>query len=275
MIEWIFYGYIFFVYPIVKIIFTIGFIICINKYKKENHDNKKRVIASNYLIFIMILLYIISLVCDLLAMLDLFRNYILFMPFITSIVFLILFILSKRKKLHKKAIALIIANSIVIISLTMLYPCINGATYYFGYQKYDRNYDRNQSMIDSHNSEYEEYFGDRVSAANTKALLTRINTNNTLYMEIADSTDELIPMYVVFKTRESEEKIYTNMVEVKKQIKSSKHYVIEVYDENIATEEPELERDKDNGQILKTPREWAGYYSNGYIRTISVKEAKN
>ena len=162
--------------------------------------------------------------------------------------------------------ALIIAGSIiislVIVSLGILvYRRVSGTV---------TNANLDQQQIEAHNSDYEAYFGDYVSAANTKSLLAKIKTNNTLFVANSESTDEMVPVYVNFvpKGTGTTATITGTMTTVTKEIKSSKHYKIEVNDENISKETPKIKNDG----TLDVPGDTNGYYQNGYIKTIKISE---
>ncbi len=267
-------GFLLVIYPIMKIVFTVGFISSIIKRKKENNEDNKNIIASNYLIGIMLTLYIISLVGDILALKLRAEEYLYIIPVITLIVFLILFILSKIKKINKKVITLIIIIFMGFIQLSIIFSCIGiiREYYEYNYSKINRNkklYEEHDGA--SHNSEYEAYFGDIVSAANTKALLQKIKTNNILYSAQRKSTATNMPIYVVY---ENKKEMYTDPSNLISLIRSSKHYKVSVYNEETTDEDPESIIDEEK-VVLKEPEDWAGYYSNGYIRTILIEELES
>ena len=177
--------------------------------------------------------------------------------------------------------ALIIAGSIiislVIVSLGILvYRRVSGTV---------TNANLDQQQIEAHNSEYEAYFGDYVSAANTKALLAKIKTNNTQYVANANSTDELVPIFIIFHAKDSskvkgisQDTVTKEIGKVISNIQSSKHYKIYVSGEGISADagtvtNGTLTAPTNNVAYSATAESTtAGYYQNGYIRLITIEE---
>ena len=158
--------------------------------------------------------------------------------------------------------ALIIAGSIiislVIVSLgIMIYKKVQGAT--------DVS-DVTKAQVEAHNSEYEAYFGDYVSAANTKALLQKIKTNNTLFRSENGTAGETMPVFVKPDyTGGTGNATMDNISTIIGQIRSSRHYKISVPNEATT----DVEASVTNAGSLDEP----SYHANGYIKIIRIEDA--
>ena len=262
------------IYPIVKLILFIATIVCVVKDKKKN-INKDRInnVLNNYMIFAVVIYYICTVITDIIALFG--DIYILwFAPIPITIIFLVIF-LSSRKGNNKDILSVFLLVLIIVSMIFNTLKVVQGMENY--YYKENRNAEDNieEKEVDAHNSEYEAYFGDRVSAANTKALLQKIKTNNTLY-EANGNVDDIMPICVVFKPYNSNQKIIDyKMNSIISLIKSSRHYKISVYNEETTDEDPEFERDEENSVKLKIPEDLSGYYSNGYIRVVLIEELES
>lgn len=157
--------------------------------------------------------------------------------------------------------ALIIAGSIivslVIVSLGILiYRKTQTATDVSGVI---------QSQVEGYNEQYENLFGTYVGAANVKALLQKIKTNNTLYGSTSGSDASSMKIWVIFLAENFEGRDTTNgndtMTPIINKIKQSKHYSVNVNNESTSDNE-----DQGDGK---------GYHRNGYIKTIVIDYAKN
>ena len=155
--------------------------------------------------------------------------------------------------------ALIIAGSIivslVIVSLgIVIYRKVQSSTDVSGV---------NQAQVEGHNEEYENYFGTYKSAADVKALLQRIKTNNTLYGSTQGADTGSLKIWVsapfcndsAAKTANGSDK----MTAIINSVKQSKHYSI-----NVPNEETSDSEDSADGK---------GYHRNGYLKTIVINVA--
>ena len=275
-------NYYIFIYPIVKLILFIATIVCIVKNKKKNKSKEESDNGLTTHIIVALVIYYISTIITYIIgcyMVDMYIFW--FAPIIITIIFLVIFFLSV-KNVNKRVFRSILIGLITVSMIFNFFKTAEKMISDYYEEKRAQEYSTNKKFQQENNNfEYESYFGDYVSAANAKALLAKIKSNNTLYIANYAATDEYVPVYVVFKTMDSEEKIYTKPTEVIKQIKSSKHFLIKVYDENITEEEPEFEKNEENDENnentkkLKTPIDWSGYYSNSYIRVILIEEVEN
>ena len=156
--------------------------------------------------------------------------------------------------------ALIIAGSIivslVIVSLGILiYRKTQTATDVSGVI---------QSQVEGYNEQYENLFGTYVGAANVKALLQKIKTNNTLYSSSGSDASSM-KIWVIFLAENFEGRDTTNgngtMTPIINKIKQSKHYSVNVNNESTSDNE-----DQGDGK---------GYHRNGYIKTIVIDYANS
>ena len=148
--------------------------------------------------------------------------------------------------------ALIIAGSIivslVIVSLgIVIYRKVQSSTDVSGV---------NIAQVEGHNEEYENYFGTYKSAADVKALLQRVKTNNTLWSSTNGNDSSTLKIWVIYNGEAATDK----MTGIINKISQSKHYAVNVYNEETSDDE---ENNTDN----------AGYHKNGYIRTITISLA--
>ena len=156
--------------------------------------------------------------------------------------------------------ALIIAGSIivslVIVSLgIVIYRKVQSSTDVSGV---------NQAQVEGHNEEYENFFGTYKSAADVKALLQRVKTNNTLYGSTKGADTGSLKIWVSAPFCNDSDAKSTNgsdkMTAIINSVKQSKHYAINVPNEDTSDDE-----EKADGK---------GYHRNGYLKTIIITEAK-
>ena len=107
------------------------------------------------------------------------------------------------------------------------------------------NPDPNMKKIELYNMEFEAYTGDYMSAANTKALLEKIKTNNENYENSAADTSTPNQFHLIdvkYNNQVVGKEEFKDLIETK--ISSQNHYVIKIE-----------------------------YEADGYIKTVNINEA--
>ena len=145
--------------------------------------------------------------------------------------------------------ALIIAGAILISILLIGL----GVYVYTMAQQTTEGIGMDSEKAQAQNSKFSSYFGDKVSAANVKSLMSAIRTNN-ITGKTADEQKEIIVYY-------NGEKSTTT--DISQAVKPGKTYWV-------GTENDNAVADKDlTATVAKAS---AAYYSTGYLRVISVYE---
>ena len=108
--------------------------------------------------------------------------------------------------------------------------------------------------IQAHNSPFEGYFGNNVSGSNVRALLTQVSANNNSAAADEDELGNYI--YVVNGS---------NALIDASDIKTGKTYNVSVYDQK----QDDTINDTDPTQL---PGTLAGYWKNGFLKVIVVKD---
>lgn len=108
----------------------------------------------------------------------------------------------------------------------------------------------NSQDAQAQNQQFENYFGDRVSAQEVKQLCTLVRSNNIT----GDTGNDSKKVFLIFDNTE------TAPNEVSKNVKAGK-----TYDVNVANDNAD---DKTDGIGANSN----AYYKNGYIKVITIKE---
>lgn len=148
--------------------------------------------------------------------------------------------------------ALIIAGAILISILLIglavyVYQMASGAA---------ERVNLNGPEAQAQNSQFTSYFGDKVSAADVKALMSQIRTNNIT----GANADEQKNVTVFYNGTQS------TTTAVSQAVKPGKTYWVNAENENALTDDEE-----DKTLTLESP----SYYSTGYLRIISIWEGKH
>ncbi len=150
--------------------------------------------------------------------------------------------------------ALIIAGD-VIISLAVI-----GLAVYFlnGTSSTIKKANLNSEEAQAHNSKFDAYFGNNVTATEVKSLLKAITSNNIT----AKTSDDYAEIAVDFEgTNASNTVVKSSSVsEITKNIRTGVTYVVEIENEEVNDEAPSSDSKK------------AGYYTNGFIKRIKITQ---
>ena len=146
--------------------------------------------------------------------------------------------------------ALVIAGAILISILIIGL----GVFIYNGASKTVKQANLNSQEAQAQNTQFEAYFGDHVSATQVKQLLSLVRSNN-----------------ITAKTGGEEKTIFINGARKTNQtVKNGDYFIVEVANEKAAAPSDEANVVED-----ASVTDVAGYYENGYIRNISIKNVKD
>ena len=229
---------------IINLVIILGFdaLIIVNASKniKENKGNKKNKVIGIIFIIMLVLLSILFIFQDVIAIMD-WKEYFIIEVVLELIVYFILFALSKFKK---RGIGIIV---IILLLIGILFFNIRNLLNSVDYV------DTSTMIIEAHNSDFEEYCGEYVSSLNTKNLISKVSIYNS--EESSKSISDSRKIYIVY----NDEAYENNLEELLKKISVSKHY--RIYP---------LNNEKSNNIDSD-----AGYYENGYIKTIIIEDVKS
>ena len=226
--------------PIIIFVFDALIIVNIVKDIKENNSNKKNKTADKIFIILLVLMSLVFILRYILLFMGM-KGFFVIENIFEFIIYLILFVLSKFKK---RSIGIIVTIlSCIVISFFSVVHIWNSIDYV----------DTSTMVVEAHNSDFEEYYGEYVSASNTKTLISKVKIYNI--EESAKDIIDLRKMYIMYNDEVYED----NLEELLKKITTSKHYKIYT-----------LNNEKSNVDDTD-----AGYYKNGYIKTIVIEDAKN
>ena len=110
--------------------------------------------------------------------------------------------------------------------------------------------------ITAHNSPFEGYFGDYVSGSNVRALITQVQANNSA----AQRNDEVVGNYIYVVDD-------TGKILSSSDIRTGQMYKVTYGDKSVFSDEG---GDNNGDPVTGTMANDAGYWSNGYLRTIVV-----
>ena len=144
--------------------------------------------------------------------------------------------------------ALIIAGAILISILLIGL----GVYVYTMAQQTTEGIGMDSEKAQAQNSKFSSYFGDKVSAANVKSLMSAIRTNN-ITGKTAEETKEI---YVYYNGSKS------STTSISQVVKPGKTYWVNTENEEV------FDDSKDDAETST-----AAYYNTGYLRVISVWES--
>ncbi len=154
--------------------------------------------------------------------------------------------------------ALIIAGAILISIL------IIGLGVYF--YNVAANAGKTQSLdpqvAEAHNQQFTSYFGDRKSSTDVKNLMSLVRSNNITGNTAAETQN----ITILFKGGNVSALAITSPASVQSQVKPGKTYWIGVKNDDAASD------DSQNVTLNENAEKTAAYYSNGYLRVITITE---
>ena len=155
--------------------------------------------------------------------------------------------------------ALIIAGAILISILIIGL----GVYFYNMAANAGRTQDLDVQAAEAHNQQFTAYFGERKSSNDVKTLMSTVRGNNIT----GNTNSKNQNITVVFKGGNINALSITSPAKVQSEVKPGKTYWIGVTNDN-ATSDDTAEVALDGTDNNKT----AAYYSNGYIRIITINE---
>ncbi len=149
--------------------------------------------------------------------------------------------------------ALVIAGAILISILIIGL----GVFIYNGAASTVKNANLHSQEAQAQNGQFETYFGTHVGASEVKQLLSLVRSNN-----------------ITGSTSGEDKRIFINDYNSTEfSIKNGDYFTVEV--KNDKAVEPSTEADQEPSPNTKAPNGDAGYYKNGFIRNISIKNNRN
>ena len=131
----------------------------------------------------------------------------------------------------------------------------------------------NSQAAQTHNAQFNNYTGKTITAQQVKTLMNIVTTNNVT----GATADEPQKVFVYFQSADSSTGEFKDPAKIASSVRNGYTYTVEVKNSNAKaieasdiTEDNNNTKPSDGSDIEKA----ASYYSNGYLRVISIVENK-